>query len=201
MANNQRKASREKRLGVTKAEETEATPSGLCSKEEECVRKGLLYLGILAVLLSLVLLVGCTTQETPKTSSTTTTTSTSTPTSSSSSSPSSSSVSEPDVPLKVKTVWAGTYKDDIQPILDRYCVECHGPKKAENDLRLDSYEGVTKGTKFGPVVVPGSSSTSSLVFVIDGTASKEIQMPHEGRKLSKNRIENIKAWIDAGAKQ
>ncbi|MDA8188797.1 MAG: hypothetical protein M0T85_11700 [Dehalococcoidales bacterium] len=106
-----------------------------------------------------------------------------------------------DVPLRLKTVWAGSYKDDIQPIFDRYCVECHGPKREENNLRLDSYEGVMAGTKFGPVVAPNSSSTSALVYVIDGTASQQIQMPHEGRKLSRNRVANIKAWIDAGAKQ
>lgn len=152
---------------------------GVLSSEEECVRKFLLYLLALATLLSVVLIAGCAAQETPQAASS----------------------NEPDVPLRLKTVWAGSYKDDIQPIFDRYCVECHGPKRAENGLRLDTYDGVMSGTRFGPVITPGSSSTSSLVFVIDGTAAPEIQMPHEGRKLSRNRITNIQAWIDAGAKQ
>ena len=106
-----------------------------------------------------------------------------------------------DVPLKLKTVWAGSYQEDIQPIFDKYCIDCHGAKKIENGLRLDSYEATLAGTRFGPVVAPGSAGTSALVFVIDGQASQQIQMPHQERKLSRNRIANIKAWIDAGAQK
>lgn len=106
-----------------------------------------------------------------------------------------------DVPVRAKLVWDGSYVRDIQPILDQYCVQCHGPGNPANGLRLDTYEGVMKGTQFGPVVIPGSPGSSTLVAVIKGTAAPEIRMPHQGRQLSPNRIENITLWIEAGAKK
>ncbi|MCL4535595.1 MAG: c-type cytochrome [Bacteroidetes bacterium] len=103
--------------------------------------------------------------------------------------------------MRAKLVWDGSYVRDIQPILDQYCVQCHGPGNPANGLRLDTYEGVMKGTQFGPVVIPGSPGSSTLVAVIKGTAAPEIRMPHQGRQLSPNRIENITLWIEAGAKK
>lgn len=104
-----------------------------------------------------------------------------------------------DVPLAAKTVWAGSYSRDIQPIFDQYCVSCHGAAVAENGLRLDSYANVMKGTTIGAVVIPGSPATSTLLTVTQGTAAPQIQMPHNARKLTANRIENIRLWIQAGA--
>lgn len=107
---------------------------------------------------------------------------------------------EADVPLRAKTVWNGDYLQDIQPIFDEYCIQCHGPNKAENGLRLDSYQGVMKGTQYGPVVVPGFPGASTLVSVIQGTAAPEITMPHKDRRLSPNRIHNVVLWIEDGAR-
>ena len=104
-----------------------------------------------------------------------------------------------DVPLQARTVWAGSYQRDIQPIFDQYCVSCHGSARAENGLRLDSYQGAMKGTQNGAVIVAGSPSTSALMSVIQGTAAAQIRMPHEARTLTHNRIENIRLWIGAGA--
>lgn len=111
------------------------------------------------------------------------------------------STQEQDVPLRVTySVVAGpSYSRDIQPIFSAYCVRCHGSLVAENGLRLDSYENVMKGTKFGPVVVPKVSSVSTLMFVLDGTVSRQISMPQEDHRLTPNRIENVRYWIDAGA--
>jgi len=105
----------------------------------------------------------------------------------------------PDVPLRAELRWAGSYSRDIQPIFIVYCVECHGPARAENGLRLDSYEGVLKGTQYGPVVKSSFSAASTLAYVIQGTAPQEVRMPHEGITLSPNRHQNIILWIDAGA--
>lgn len=106
-----------------------------------------------------------------------------------------------DVPLRGELRWTGSYAQDIQPTFNAYCVPCHGPTKAENGLRLDTYEGVMKGTRYGAVVTPGSATSSTLVWVIQGLAAEKIRMPHEGAKLTPNRIQNIILWIDAGAKK
>jgi len=103
------------------------------------------------------------------------------------------------VPPAGKVVWSGTYSKNIQPIFNQYCVSCHGPSKAENGLRLDSYAGVVKGTLHGPVVVPGSPTTSALISVIKGTADPSIQMPHGSQPLPSQDVQNITLWIQAGA--
>ena len=104
----------------------------------------------------------------------------------------------PDVPLRSQLVWRGSYAQDIQPVFQEACVECHGPARAENGLRLDTYEGVMKGTQYGAVVKPGSAAASTLAYVIQGTAPQQVRMPHQGVRLSPNRIQNIILWIDAG---
>ena len=102
-----------------------------------------------------------------------------------------------EVPVQGQMTWTGTYALDIQPIFDAYCVRCHGTDVAENGLRLDSYEGVMQGTRSGEVISPGSASSSTLVWVIQGLAAPQIRMPHAERPLSPNRIQNIILWIDA----
>lgn len=104
-----------------------------------------------------------------------------------------------DVPLKVEARWTGSYPRDVQPIFDQYCVRCHGANVAENGLRMDSFEGVMKGTQYGPVVKPGSPGASTLVYVIQGIAADKIRMPHQEPRLTFNRIQNIIYWIEAGA--
>ncbi|MES1165101.1 MAG: c-type cytochrome domain-containing protein, partial [Verrucomicrobiota bacterium] len=48
-----------------------------------------------------------------------------------------------------------SFAEDVAPILDRWCVGCHGEKEAQAGLRLDSYEAALKGGDDGPVIVPG----------------------------------------------
>ncbi len=102
-------------------------------------------------------------------------------------------------PSGAKVVWAGHYAENVQPIFDRRCVGCHGSARADNGLRLDSYQGVMKGTQHGPVVVPGSSANSALISVVEGTADPSIRMPHGGQRLSEQELQNIALWIEAGA--
>lgn len=109
----------------------------------------------------------------------------------------------PEVPAvepRTAVIEGPSYKQDIQPIFNYYCVDCHGPSRAENGLRLDSYEGTVFGTAYGKVIVPGSSVTSTLVSVINGGAHPSIAMPYGSSKLTVNRIKNIIYWIDAGAR-
>ncbi len=105
----------------------------------------------------------------------------------------------PVVPPAGKTVWAGDYATHVQPIFDQYCVGCHGPSKAENGLRLDSYQGVMKGTISGPVVIPGQPANSTLVSVMRGTVDPSIRMPHGGQRLSEPVVQNVVLWVEAGA--
>lgn len=104
-----------------------------------------------------------------------------------------------DVPVKSRVVWTGSYKQDIQTIFDQYCVACHGPTQAANGLRMDTYQGAMKGTQYGRVIIPGEPGGSTLLTVLNITSDPKIQMPHGNISLTKNRIENISIWIQAGA--
>jgi mono/diheme cytochrome c family protein len=103
------------------------------------------------------------------------------------------------VPAAGKTTWTGDYATHIQPIFDASCVQCHGAQRAENDLRLDSYEEVMQGTQHGPVVIPGQPGASALVSVMRGTVDPSIRMPHGGQRANPRELDNIVLWIEAGA--
>jgi hypothetical protein len=95
-----------------------------------------------------------------------------------------------------------TYADDVDPIMQKHCVECHvaGQQGAEaSGLLIDSYESVMKGSRFGPVIVPGSAITSSLYILVSGKAKLTITMPHGKDPLSTEEIETIRVWIENGA--
>ena len=96
-----------------------------------------------------------------------------------------------------------TYQANIKPILEANCVSCHVPGGAgyeKSGLRLDSHEALMKGTQFGPVVVPGSSVSSTLYRLVSGQADPSIRMPHGQAALPDADVATIAAWIDQGAK-
>jgi hypothetical protein len=95
-----------------------------------------------------------------------------------------------------------SFAAQVKPILDRNCVECHkagGEGYLKSGLRLDSYQALMAGTKFGPVIVPGSSISSSLYLLVAGKADPSIRMPHNKAALPEDTVEMIKRWIDQGA--
>lgn len=96
-----------------------------------------------------------------------------------------------------------SYQADVKPILDANCVSCHVPGGAgyeKTGLQLDSYDAIMKGTQFGPVVVAGSSVSSTLYRVISGQADPSIRMPHGQGALPEKDVSTIGSWIDQGAK-
>lgn len=80
-----------------------------------------------------------------------------------------------------------SYQGDIQPILERSCYECHlvgGQGYQKSGFLVDSYEGLMKGTKYGPVIEPGSSISSTLYLMVAGKTHSTIRMPHRRGYLS-----------------
>jgi len=96
-----------------------------------------------------------------------------------------------------------SYLSDVKPILDDHCTECHVKGKKgfnQSGLSMESYADLMKGTKFGPVIEPGSSISSTLMRLVDHKADPSINMPHNQTKIENGHIELIKLWIDQGAK-
>jgi mono/diheme cytochrome c family protein len=94
------------------------------------------------------------------------------------------------------------YTADVRPILDKHCAECHMPDMEgaqKSGFQIDSYASIMKGTKFGPVIVPGSADSSTLYILVAGKANPKINMPHGKQPLSPSEIETLRLWIDQGA--
>jgi hypothetical protein len=96
-----------------------------------------------------------------------------------------------------------SYEEDVFPVIELRCLDCHQPggdgyETSGFDLR--TYEGLMKGTKFGPVITPGNALESTLLAVIDRRTSPEIWMPHERRQLSKCERQVFKFWVMQGAR-
>ncbi len=97
-----------------------------------------------------------------------------------------------------------SFSKDVMPVLQKHCSECHlpgGQGEVASGLNLSTYEGVMKGTKFGAIVVPGDSVSSTISILIEGRADPSINMPHGDRApLSKEETGIIADWINQGAK-
>lgn len=112
------------------------------------------------------------------------------------------------IALVAMTVMSGctreaSFRGDVLPILKEHCLECHkigGDGHAKSGLAMESYENLMKGTKFGPVVQPGSSVSSTIMILIEHKAHSSINMPHKRDPLPPKQVELFKRWIDEGAK-
>ena len=96
-----------------------------------------------------------------------------------------------------------SYTLDVQPIIESRCTQCHapgGPGYQESGLDLTSYQGLMKGTKHGPIVVPGDAFTSNLNVLLEGRASPELRMPHNQRPLLQAQQKIIADWVKQGAR-
>ncbi len=96
-----------------------------------------------------------------------------------------------------------SYSEDIAPIFKGWCVSCHqtgGEGYSASGLDLTTYQGLMKGTKFGPMVIPGEPDTSNLIVLIGNQVSPEIRMPFGHKVLPNCLRRNIWTWIFHGAK-
>ena len=97
-----------------------------------------------------------------------------------------------------------SYSRDVQPILERYCYECHAPGQRgfeASGFDVTSYEALMKGGKFGPLIKPGDAFTSAFNMLIEGRAHSSIRMPHGRETLTEHEQEVLKAWVGEGAKK
>ena len=83
------------------------------------------------------------------------------------------------------------FETQIRPVLAANCFECHGAKKQESDVRIDSREGMLVGNSDGPVIVPGDAEKSRLI--------KAVRRKGEIKPLPEPAVEALAVWIKAGA--
>ncbi|MDB4504180.1 hypothetical protein N9108_09540, partial [Akkermansiaceae bacterium] len=89
------------------------------------------------------------------------------------------------------------FENHIRPLLTAKCLECHGPKKQENGLRLDSRKGWEQGGDHGPAIIAGKPESSLLIRAVS-YHDTELQMPPK-KMLEAHEIAELEQWIKLGA--
>lgn len=94
------------------------------------------------------------------------------------------------------------YDEHIAPILERFCVDCHGQDKQKSRFRLDSFDWLmTPGASDEQPIVPYAPMESPLLEYLLMPKSDEYAMPPEGEPApSADDIILISRWIYHGAK-
>ena len=77
-----------------------------------------------------------------------------------------------------------SFSEQIMPIFEARCTECHGTNNAELGLNLSTYEGTMAGSDYGTVVEPGNPDASLLVDMI---ASGDMPRP--------SSVTSITTWL------
>ncbi len=90
---------------------------------------------------------------------------------------------------------APNFTADVLPILQDYCVACHG---SLGGWDASSYESVMTSGDHAPVVIAGDSLASLLAQKLLGTQPQGNVMPPTG-SMPETLIQTILDWIDAGA--
>ncbi|MBI1347396.1 DUF1553 domain-containing protein [bacterium] len=85
------------------------------------------------------------------------------------------------------------FEKHVRPVLVEKCVSCHGDKKQQGGVRLDSRTAMDQAS----ALVPGKPGDSRLVQVIK-YSNDDIQMPPSG-KMPDDQIAAITKWIEMGA--
>jgi hypothetical protein len=98
-----------------------------------------------------------------------------------------------------------TYAKDIKPILEKACLNCHGPEKPKSKYRVDSREAMIKGgDSEEAAIIPGKSEKSPLIlYAADLVVDMEMPPTDKREKYpawTKEQIALVRAWIDQGAK-
>jgi mono/diheme cytochrome c family protein len=88
------------------------------------------------------------------------------------------------------------FETHVRPLLIEHCQRCHGSKKQEAGLRLDSRQALLTGGDNGPAIAPGKPEESLLISAVRHTG--DVQMPPDG-KLDPQKIETLFHWVRQGA--
>lgn len=97
-----------------------------------------------------------------------------------------------------------SYQNDVSPILQEKCRQCHIPPDGvgyvRTGLSMESYDTLMRGTMFGEVIIPGDSRRSILNKLTEGRAGESMRMPHgSAEPLTPEEIEVLKEWVNQGA--
>lgn len=93
-----------------------------------------------------------------------------------------------------------SFSNDIQPILNQNCVQCHGGVRQKNGVSFVFQEdALGKGKSGRRTIVPGHPDESELIARVS-SSDPETRMPYHAPPLSPQQIKLLRQWIKEGAK-
>jgi hypothetical protein len=95
-----------------------------------------------------------------------------------------------------------SYKNDVAPILKKYCLPCHTEDQMNpSELYLDSYENILGAGKHGKSVLPGNPDSSNLIRKISFKPPFGDPMPLKRKvPFPDDTLKALILWIEQGAK-
>ena len=90
-----------------------------------------------------------------------------------------------------------SFRRDVWPIVKRHCLGCHSGAKSKGGLNMESVAAMRKGGDSGVLFEPGQPDDSLLLAMITGD---EPEMPQKQPPLSIAKIQLLRGWVLAGAK-
>jgi cytochrome c5 len=87
-----------------------------------------------------------------------------------------------------------SFANQVFPILNTYCVECHGGQRTREGLNLTTYDGLIAGSDNGAVIIAGNGNESLFIdLIVQG------EMPSRGAAPSSEEIQILIDWVNQGA--
>lgn len=90
---------------------------------------------------------------------------------------------------------------DIAPFMTNLCLGCHsgnGQGARQTGFSIETFERLMRGGRGGPVVLPGNLKESRLWHLVG--EQDPIKMPPGQALITRTNWNNLKAWIEEGAK-
>jgi len=96
-----------------------------------------------------------------------------------------------------KTAGGISFGKKVAPILKKHCLGCHG-SQGSGGLRLETFAGMEKGGKSGPLLKIRSATESLIVQRLRALANR--RMPKGKPALTATELSTIETWINEGAR-
>lgn len=88
---------------------------------------------------------------------------------------------------------------DIRPLIEKYCLRCHGDTKPRSGFRLTSRDEALNSGDYGENFVEGSGLQSPFLhFAAHAVEDWEMPPPGEGDAMTRDELALVRAWIDQG---
>jgi YVTN family beta-propeller protein len=92
------------------------------------------------------------------------------------------------------------YTQHVQPLLNKYCVSCHGAQSPAAGLKLDSWANLVKGSTEGEAVIPFDAENSTMIEML--TKLSGGPHPTAAGAAAPDSVETafLERWVREGAR-